>query len=58
MLTQTRDVSTSFWIVSEKPDKMAHSPVVIPAINRLCASRHSIHMYLFCLAELLYLAEG
>jgi hypothetical protein len=58
MLTQTRLVSTSFWIVSEKPNKMGHYLFVIPATHGSCFSCALLYMSLFCLGESEHLAEG
>jgi hypothetical protein len=58
MLTQTRDVSTSFVVISEKPDKMGHYLFVTPATTRTYCPWDPLFMYLFCLGEFEHLAEG
>jgi hypothetical protein len=57
MLTQTHDVSTSFLVVSEKPDKLGHPPVVLPATSICCSPRRPLDMSLLCLGECGHLAE-
>ena len=57
MVTQTRDVSRSFRIVFQKPDKMSTCLVVIPATKRVCFCWRPPYMYLFCLGESGQLAE-
>jgi len=57
MLTQTHDVSTSFLVVSEKPDKLGHPPVVLSATSVCYSLRRPLDMSLLCLGECGHLAE-